>query len=100
MNDTVDFDKLVGDRIKYVRTENKMTQEAFAAELGHKRFTIAKMETGAKAISFDFIMKVMMVFNVSLSVLVPLDEIVQNKQLESREPITSFLDDAKQIVAG
>lgn len=38
----------IGERIKLVRNEAKLTQEEFASKIGYKRQSLANVETGAR----------------------------------------------------
>ncbi len=81
----------VGDRIRFHRKENGLTQEALAEELDVTRQAVAKWESGKSSPSTANLMKMAELFNVSFRDLIQ----------EREEPITrEELDELKQNIQG
>ena len=59
----------LGERLKLLREENKITQEQLAEHLGVGRPTIAGYETKGKQPSFEILDKIADFFNVSIDYL-------------------------------
>ncbi len=66
---TVDA-KAIGQRIKTLRKENKMTQQQLADKLGVSLNHVSKIEPGMKVPSVDLFLALSEVFNVSLDFLI------------------------------
>lgn len=62
--------KEIGDRIKQVRTEEKLTQEKFADEIGVSRVSLANYESGKQSIYISDIYKIAAHFNIPISALI------------------------------
>jgi len=81
----------VGDRIRFHRKENGLTQEALAEELDVTRQAVAKWENGKSSPSTANLMKMAELFNVSFRDLIQ----------EREEPITrEELDELRQNILG
>ena len=58
--------KVLGDRIKKIRLENNMSQQEFAEALGYThKSMINKIETGLTDMSFDKVLRLILVFKVN-----------------------------------
>jgi transcriptional regulator with XRE-family HTH domain len=59
----------VGDRIRSIRKENKLTQEQFATTLNLAQATIVRYENGSIAPSLEVLIKISIKFKVDISLL-------------------------------
>ena len=67
--------KVLGDRIKKIRLENNMTQQEFAEALGYThKSMINKIETGQTDISFDIVLKLIIIFKVNANEFLDLSD--------------------------
>ena len=62
--------KECGKRIQQLRKERELTQEQLAEKLNVSQNTIAKIESGLRRPSIDFLLEISEFFNVSTSYLV------------------------------
>lgn len=62
--------KEIGQRIKKLRIEHKMTQQQLADKLGVSKNHISKIEPGMKVPSLDLFIVISDVFGVSLDYLI------------------------------
>ncbi|MCQ2518802.1 MAG: helix-turn-helix domain-containing protein [Lachnospiraceae bacterium] len=60
----------IGQRIKKLRKENKMTQQQLADRLGVSLNHVSKIEPGMKVPSVDLFLTLSEIFNVSLDFLI------------------------------
>lgn len=60
------MNKILGDRIKEIRTSKNFTQEQVAETIGVSRQRYARMENGVNDITLDILSKLSAVFNVSV----------------------------------
>ena len=73
--------KVLGDRIKKIRLENNMTQQEFAEALGYThKSMINKIETGQTDISFDIVLKLIIIFKVNANEFLDLSD-AESKEL-------------------
>ena len=61
------MNKLLGNRIKALRTINHMTQEQIAERIGISRQKYARIESGNNSITLDVLSKLASVFDVTVS---------------------------------
>ncbi len=61
------MNKLLGNRIKALRTINNMTQEQIAEQIGISRQKYARIESGNNNITLDVLSKLASVFDVTVS---------------------------------
>ena len=67
--------KVLGDRIKKIRLANNMTQQEFAEALGYThKSMINKIETGQTDISFDVVIKLILIFKVNANEFLDLSD--------------------------
>lgn len=59
----------IGDRIKNLRMERKMTQAEFAERLGVTKSSVSSYENGSRLPSYDVLLKMARIFKVSTDVL-------------------------------
>lgn len=59
----------MGDRIKELRTNQKMTQAEFAARLGVTKSAVSSYENSSRLPSYDILIKMARIFKVSTDVL-------------------------------
>lgn len=64
----IDF-KLIGEKIKNIRTEKKMTQELLAEKSGLSVGYISNIETAKKKVSLNAIIKICNALDISLNTL-------------------------------
>lgn len=62
--------KECGKRIQQLRKERELTQEQLAEKLNVSQNTIAKIESGLRRPSIDFLLEILAFFNVSTNYLV------------------------------
>lgn len=62
--------KECGKRIQQLRKERELTQEQLAEKLNVSQNTIAKIESGLRRPSIDFLLEISELFNVSTNYLV------------------------------
>lgn len=62
--------KECGKRIQQLRKERELTQEQLAEKLNVSQNTIAKIESGLRRPSIDFLLEISVFFNVSTNYLV------------------------------
>ena len=60
----------LGDRIRIVREDMGLSQDAFAEQIGIGRVHLARIESGAKGVSLDLLVGIAMFAKVSLDYLV------------------------------
>ena len=60
---------LLGERIKYLRNSNRLTQNELAAKVGVKKSTIAAYENDSRSPSYDVLRKLAKVFHVTIDSL-------------------------------
>ena len=77
-------DTMLGEKIKKLRKENKMSQEELAEKLGVSRQSISLWETGKTQPSLDIITMLASLFETSIDMLVGNDIKVEAKE-ESQE---------------
>jgi putative transcriptional regulator len=65
--------QIVGERIKYYRTERGLTQRELEIELGVKRQYISNIEQGNRGPSLDMQIKICKYFGIGMSDLMPMD---------------------------
>jgi len=65
--------QILGQRIKYYRKLNSLTQKELAAKIGVAPQFIASVEQGVKGISVDKLVVLCKWFNISMSDILPLD---------------------------
>lgn len=58
--------KECGKRIQQIRKERELTQEQLAEKLNVSQNTIAKIESGLRRPSIDFLLEISELFNVSI----------------------------------
>ncbi|MDO4555066.1 MAG: helix-turn-helix transcriptional regulator [Lachnospiraceae bacterium] len=75
----------VGNRIRYLRKQQKMTSEMLAAKIGKSRSMISKYESGRAAVDLITLEKIAKALGVSLSMLVEYpEEEKKQKQFSDR----------------
>lgn len=62
--------KEIGQRIKKIRINNNMTQQAFADVIGLSQNAVSKIEPGLRMPSIDVLVLISQSFNVTLDYLV------------------------------
>ncbi len=72
--------KLWGERLKMLRLEHGMTQQALADKLCTERTTIAGWELKGKEPDFDFVVDIADVFDVSIDYLFGRDAFLEKFQ--------------------
>lgn len=63
----------LGQRIRYYRKQNSMTQGELALKIGVEPLHITNIETGKKGVSLDKLMLICQCLHVSLSDILPID---------------------------
>ncbi|MCL2342865.1 MAG: helix-turn-helix domain-containing protein [Firmicutes bacterium] len=66
--------QIIGQKIKYFRRMNALTQKELAAEIGVAPSYIANIEQGQKRISLDKLVHICKRFNLGLSDLLPMED--------------------------
>lgn len=64
---------MLGDKIKKLRTKNQLTQKQLAEKLGLAQSTIGMIESGKRDVSFEILIKIADLFNVSTDFLLGVD---------------------------
>ena len=59
----------IGNKIKELRTEQKMTQSDLAERLGVTKSSISSYENGSRLPSYDILLKIVRIFIVSTDIL-------------------------------
>lgn len=68
-----DFQKELGKRLKQIRREKQITQEALALESSISRFHIAMIEAGRRDITVSALFKISRALNVTLTEIFSFD---------------------------
>ena len=72
----------IGDKIKEIRTANRLSTEEFQKIMGYKsRTTVSKIESGVNDISYDQLIKFCNIFSVDM-----------NELLENNHPYIELSD--------
>ncbi|MEK6647614.1 MAG: helix-turn-helix transcriptional regulator [Candidatus Firestonebacteria bacterium] len=85
MNKFNELYKLLGNRIKYLRTEQNLTQEKLSEKTNLHNSYIGLIERGNKSPSLDTLQKIANALNVSLADLFIEESIRENKNRKHRE---------------
>jgi transcriptional regulator with XRE-family HTH domain len=64
--------KIIGQRLKYYRKLNLLTQKQLAAKIGVKALHISNIELGRRGISLDKLIEICRLFNINLSDISPM----------------------------
>lgn len=64
---------MLGNKIKALRTKNRFTQKQLADKLGLAQSTIGMIESGKRDVSFEILIKIADLFNVSTDFLLRVD---------------------------
>lgn len=89
------MNKLLGSRIKSLRSANNLTQEEVADQIGISRQKYARIESGANSITLDILSKVAEVLGVTVGDITKvLDEtpVVQYRAGEENESSKKIFD--------
>lgn len=90
LNMNVDY-KAVGTRIRQIRLEQHLTQEALAEEIGISTSHVSNIETGTKQISLSTLIKVANILKVSVDELL-IDNVMHSNTKYEKE-IMRHLED-------
>jgi transcriptional regulator with XRE-family HTH domain len=69
----------IGNKIKELRTEQKMTQSDLAERLGVTKSSISSYENGSRLPSYDILLKIARIFKVSTDILKFIRKNAKNK---------------------
>lgn len=64
---------MLGDKIKALRNKNQLTQKQLAEKLGLAQSTIGMIESGKRDVSYEILIKIADLFNVSTDFLLGVD---------------------------
>ena len=89
--------KNIGDRVRILRKNNKLTQEKFSNLTGITRSYLAAVEKNRKVPSYNFVMSIANTINVDMNWLLK-GEIVKAKALNSNSPkwLTDWWENADE----
>ena len=70
----VNYNKMLGEKIKYLRDKLDLSQEYIAKNVGIQRVAISQIENGKRKITADEILKFSKIFNISSDILLDLKQ--------------------------
>jgi len=76
--------KIIGQQIRYYRNFHSLTQKELAAKIGAESTYITNIEQGKKGISFEKLVEICNIFNISTSDLLPIE---MQSDIETKEAI-------------
>lgn len=82
----------IGSNLKQLRVSRNMNQGELAQELGLSRVSISNIEKGKQRPTIHFLFEVMILFNVKMGALFPVDLLEQEKssiRIQSEKPKTA-----------
>ena len=80
----------LSDKVKKIRTDNKLTQEQFAEKMLVSRTAVSKWENGTCYPSIDSLRYMSQIFNVSLDKLLSSEEILEIAKTENQSNISKY----------
>lgn len=95
-NDMCDFYKKVGDRVKALRQERKMSREEFAEKIDISSKYVYEIEKGTKNFSIGILFKMCNAFKISSSII--FDEEDDIDQLIMNELVGGFTTEDKKHI--
>jgi len=70
----INYNKMLGEKIKYLRDKLDLSQEYIAKNVGIQRVAISQIENGKRKITADEILKFSKIFNISSDILLDLKQ--------------------------
>jgi len=83
----------IGGRIRTLREEQRLNQEALAKELGVSTNTVSRWETATYKLSLNDLQKIALYFEIKLSSLLPPAEVVETNNIQALLSATDNLPD-------
>lgn len=99
MPELINLPKYIGDKIRYYRTEKKLTQDELGEKIGVKKATISNYETGYRTPKQDTLFELANILGVKIDDLFP-NPNDNSVEIENERPaIVGLINDIRKLNA-